>query len=57
MTSFVGGGSQFFGVGHADDIQYLFPFGNILNITEPIFRDVVMRNTMVELWTNFASYG
>ncbi|KAL5280164.1 CES5A.2 family protein [Megaselia abdita] len=57
MTSFVGAGSKFFGVTHADEIQYLFPWRHILNITEPTFRDVIMKNAMVEMWTNFASFG
>lgn len=57
MTSFVGGGSDFFGVAHADDVQYLFPLGRIFNITKYSERDLMIRNAMIELWTNFALYG
>ena len=41
------------GVSHSDDLIYLFPEpGSDLNA-----QDQEIAQTMVELWTNFATYG
>jgi hypothetical protein len=40
------------GVAHSDDLIYLFPQPNIVLNSE----DRAISRTMIELWTNFATY-
>ncbi|XP_064211307.1 juvenile hormone esterase-like isoform X2 [Tribolium castaneum] len=47
--------SQYPGVGHAEELQYIFTKnGTTRNLTQS---DVLMRKRMVEMWTNFANFG
>lgn len=52
------GGKENFGVGHVDDLFYIFPFINLIKdfrvMTE---EDHQIRKQMVKMWTNFAKYG
>lgn len=60
-----GSASEYFGgnkiridrVCHADELQYLFSWEEVLRSTVPTKRDIAIRDTMVELWTNFAIHG
>lgn len=46
------------GVGHADDLQYLFPLGKDLFISAaPTKTDIKIRNVITEMWVNFAKTG
>nr|WCC58198.1 carboxylesterase [Pharsalia antennata] len=47
---------NFTGVGHAEDVAYLFRIVSLenVNITDT---DKLVRSRMVKLWTNFAKYG
>lgn len=58
LTEAVGGGQKYFGVCHADELQFLFPMGSALYPTTiPSERDLLMREALIEMWTNFATYG
>lgn len=43
------------GVCHADDLMHLFPIGFLTNPISP--EDLKMSETIVTLWTNFATTG
>lgn len=58
LTEAIQGGDQYFGVCHADELQMLFPLGKALfPTTIPSERDEIMRNAMLDLWVNFATFG
>jgi len=44
----------FTGVTHGDELIYLFSTGLFSGFTDA---DIRVRKQMVELWTNFATYG
>lgn len=60
-----GSASEYFGgnkmkldrVCHADELQYLFSWEEVLPSTVPTQRDIAIREAMVEMWTNFATHG
>lgn len=46
------------GVSHAEELQFLFPIGRELFYTSlPSKEDELMREAIVQLWVNFATYG
>lgn len=58
LTEAVGGGQIYYGVCHADELQFLFPMGSALYPTTiPSERDLLLREALLEMWTNFAAYG
>lgn len=52
-----GGGDFKMGVCHADELQYLFSWEEVYATTVPTKRDIVIREAMIEMWTNFATHG
>lgn len=58
LTEAVGGGDFFYGVCHADELQLLYPIGSVLYPTGvPSERDILMRDSFIDMWVNFATYG
>lgn len=58
LTEAIQGGDQYLGVSHADELQMLFPLGKALfPTTIPSENDVLMRNALLDMWVNFATYG
>ncbi|XP_055849610.1 juvenile hormone esterase isoform X2 [Episyrphus balteatus] len=45
------------GVCHGDEIGYLFKFGFFNLSLDPKAPEVITKNRMVKMWTNFAKYG
>uniref|UniRef100_A0A1A9X418 Carboxylic ester hydrolase n=1 Tax=Glossina brevipalpis TaxID=37001 RepID=A0A1A9X418_9MUSC len=45
------------GVCHGDELGYLFKFGFFNLNLDPNSMEVVVKNRMVRMWTNFAKYG
>uniref|UniRef100_A0A1B0D937 Carboxylesterase type B domain-containing protein n=1 Tax=Phlebotomus papatasi TaxID=29031 RepID=A0A1B0D937_PHLPP len=55
---FKGGRENYYGVCHAEELQYLFPIGKELFISAiPTENDIKMRKLMTSLWVNFARTG
>lgn len=55
-----GGGDNFHGVDHGDDLLYLFPPPSCvseLHSSFPTPDDEKLRKTMIKLWVNFARTG
>nr|AME15818.1 carboxylesterase [Bactrocera dorsalis] len=49
---------DFFGVCHAEELQYLFPLGLSLFVSSsPTENDIVLREAILKMWVNFASEG
>lgn len=58
LTNIVGAGDESLGVCHADELAMLFPIGNTLFPTGVYTeKDIQMREAMVKMWVNFATYG
>lgn len=58
FTEIFKGGEHFYGVCHAEELQYLFPVGKGLFVTAvPSWRDHQIREAMVEMWIHFARTG
>ncbi|KAL5279766.1 CES5A.2 family protein [Megaselia abdita] len=58
LTNLMGGGDESLGVCHADELAMLFPIGNHLFPTGVYTeKDIIMREAMITLWVNFATYG
>lgn len=58
VTEAIQGGDKYYGVCHADELQMLFPFGKALfPTTIPSEKDVLMRDALLDMWVNFATYG
>lgn len=45
------------GVCHGDELGYLFKFGFFNLSLDPKSMEVLVKNRMVRMWTNFAKYG
>ncbi|XP_055923213.1 juvenile hormone esterase isoform X2 [Eupeodes corollae] len=45
------------GVCHGDEIGYLFKFGFFNLSLDPSSIEIIVKNRMVKMWTNFAKYG
>lgn len=55
---FKGGRENYYGVCHAEELQYLFPIGKELFVSAiPTKNDIKMRELMTSLWVNFARTG
>lgn len=55
---FKGGFEDYYGVCHAEELQYLFPLAEQLFVTaQPTRRDAMLREAMVQMWVNFARIG
>lgn len=55
---FKGGNEKYYGVGHADELQYLFPFGPKLFPTSvPTEEELAMRKALTKIWTDFVRTG
>uniref|UniRef100_A0A1B0CQ29 carboxylesterase n=1 Tax=Lutzomyia longipalpis TaxID=7200 RepID=A0A1B0CQ29_LUTLO len=53
-----GPNSKDYGVCHGDDIFYLFPYFDKLSFrSAPSSKDILMQETLVKLWVNFATQG
>lgn len=58
FTEIFKGGETFYGVSHAEELQYLFPIGRELFYTAiPTKEDIQIREILTELWVNFARTG
>ncbi|KAL5279764.1 CES5A.2 family protein [Megaselia abdita] len=58
LTNLMGGGDESLGVCHADELALLFPVGKLLFPTGvPTEKDILLREAMVTMWVNFATYG
>ncbi|KAL5279765.1 CES5A.2 family protein [Megaselia abdita] len=58
VSQIVGGGDTYYGVAHGDDIQFLFPFYEFFGKKSELKgNSLVMKNALVEMLVNFASYG
>lgn len=54
----MGGGDESYGVCHADELALLFPAGKLLYPTGVATKkDILLREYMVSMWVNFATYG
>lgn len=46
------------GVSHAEELQFLFPIAQWLFVSAvPTKEDLKIRDTLTEMWTNFANFG
>lgn len=55
---FKGGRENYYGVCHAEELQYLFPIAKELFISAvPSEDDIRIRNDITEMWVNFAKTG
>ncbi|XP_059619894.1 venom carboxylesterase-6 [Phlebotomus argentipes] len=55
---FKGGREKYYGVCHAEELQYLFPVGKELFVSAvPTQNDIKMRKLITKLWVNFAKTG
>ncbi|GAB0091519.1 Carboxylic ester hydrolase [Sergentomyia squamirostris] len=55
---FKGGREKYYGVCHAEELQYLFPVGKELFVSAiPTKNDIKMRKLITKLWVNFARTG
>lgn len=59
FTEIFGGEREtYYGVSHADELQYLFPMGRSFFYNSlPTKEDVEVRKALIELWVNFARTG
>lgn len=58
LTNLMGGGEESLGVCHADELALLFPAGKVLFPTGVYTKkDILLREAMVAMWVNFATYG
>lgn len=58
LTNLIGGGDESLGVCHADELALLFPAGKLLFPTGVATeKDILLREAMVTMWVNFATYG
>lgn len=58
FSKMVGSGYHIFGVGHADELQFLFPVNNALGIEGVCEGNcLTFRHAFVEMWVNFAIHG
>lgn len=55
---FKGGPEEYYGVSHAEELQYMFPIGKELFISAaPCDRCTIMRKALTKMWTDFAMTG
>lgn len=55
---FKGGRENYYGVSHAEELQFLFPIGKWLFISAvPTEEDLKIRDILVKMWVNFAKTG
>lgn len=48
---------MFQGVGHASDLPLLFSLNNLNNSKITDFKDILVKEQITTLWSNFAKYG
>jgi carboxylesterase type B len=55
---FKGGRENYYGVSHAEELQYLFPIGKELFVSAvPTAEDLEVRRLLTKMWVNFAKTG
>ncbi|XP_011185054.2 uncharacterized protein LOC105213718 [Zeugodacus cucurbitae] len=58
LSELFGESDEFFGVSHAEELQYLFPFGfNLFVSSSPTENDIKLREALLQMWVNFAREG